>query len=96
MLLLKSVGNGITGNLILLYMFSISISNQLVAENMRACFPPRSKRKMRNGKSGKMGLFIHLIFAFLRLISLRCPGGESVEDMQCRVDTVISKVWRLD
>jgi hypothetical protein len=21
-----------------------------------------------------------------------CPGGESVEDMQCRVDTVIAKV----
>jgi hypothetical protein len=52
----------------------------------------KSSKRMVNGISGKMGKFA---VSAQRCMDVnppsRCPGGESVEDMQCRVDTVIAK-----
>jgi hypothetical protein len=47
---------------------------------------------------GHLARWVHLISLFPTAPNTlfnplgSCPGGESVEDMQCRVDTIIAKV----
>ena len=65
-----------------------------ITVNTKDCTPPKSRRKIRPGRSGQTGEVSSGRHGVLTCLLPRCPGGESVDEMTCRVDTIISKVKR--